>query len=94
MVVVVPCPVVVVVVPAGVVDLIASARVPFGIVYSSDAIARSQSILALPPDEGQAEFIVATARDPQVDTFDFLQFLNSAPVKNAFKSAGLEPIEQ
>jgi molybdenum ABC transporter molybdate-binding protein len=79
---------------AGVADLIATGKVPFGIVYSSDAIPRFKPIAALPLDQGPIEFIVATARDPQVDTREFLLFLRSAPVKNAFTSAGLDPIGQ
>ena len=78
----------------GVVDLIAAGKASFGIVYSSDAIARFKPIAALPPDQGSVEFIVATSRDAQVDTREFLQFLRSAPAKNAFTLAGLEVIEQ
>ena len=79
---------------AGVVDLIAMGKAAFGIAFSSDAIPRFKPIAALPLDQGPIEFIAATARDPQVETREFLQFLKSAPVTNAFTLAGLEPIEQ
>jgi hypothetical protein len=44
-------------------------------------------------DQPPIEYVVALARDPQLDTQPFLAFLRSTAVTAAFKTAGLLPIE-
>ena len=78
---------------AGVVSFLATGKARLGIVYSSDA--PSESVMASLPvsDQPPIEYVVALARDPQLDTQPFLAFLRSTAVTAAFKTAGLLPIE-
>jgi molybdate transport system substrate-binding protein len=80
---------------AGVVSLLSTNKAQLGIVYATDATSGFK--LALPlPTLGQApiEYIVARARDPELDTQPFLAFLQSPEAKATFKSAGLVPIDE
>jgi molybdate transport system substrate-binding protein len=79
---------------AGVVNLLATNKARLGIVYASDATAGFKLTVPLPTmDRPPIEYIVATARDPALDTQPFMAFLKSAEAKATFKSAGLAPIE-
>ncbi len=79
---------------AGVVSLLATNKARLGIVYATDATAGFKLTVPLVlPDQAPIEYIVATARDPALDTQPFLMFLKSAEAKATFKSAGLMPIE-
>lgn len=79
---------------AGVVSLLATNKARLGIVYASDATAGFKLTVPLPTmDRPPIEYIVATARDPALDTQPFMSFLSSAEAKATFKSAGLAPIE-
>jgi molybdenum ABC transporter molybdate-binding protein len=79
---------------AGVVSLLASNKARLGIVYTTDATAGFKLTVPLADtDRAPIEYIVATARDPALDTQPFLTFLKSAEAKATFKSAGLMPIE-
>jgi molybdate transport system substrate-binding protein len=80
---------------AGVVSFLSTNKAHFGIVYASDATTGLKLVIPLPTsDQPPIEYIVAMARDPQTDTQPFLTFLRSAQAKAAFKSAGLEPMNE
>ena len=80
---------------AGVLSMLAAGKAQLGIVYASDATAGLPLIVALPAtDQPPIEYIVATARDPALNTQPFMTFLKSAEAKAAFKSAGLAPIDE
>jgi molybdate transport system substrate-binding protein len=78
---------------AGVVSFLATGKAGLGIVYSTDA--RPGSVKAFLPtkDQPPIEYVVARARDPQLDPQPFLEFLKSTAATAAFKAAGLSPIE-
>jgi len=77
---------------AGVVSMLAAGKAQLGIVYATDAT--RYVVVALPTsDLPPIEYVVAQARDPVMDTQPFIAFLQSAPAKAAFESAGLQPIE-
>jgi hypothetical protein len=44
-------------------------------------------------DRPPIDYVVAQARDPAMDTRPFIAFLRSAETKAAFKSAGLQLID-
>ena len=77
---------------AGVVNLLATKRAQLGIVYSSDATAGFKLVVPLPVPP--IDYVVAQARDPAMDTRPFMAFLKSAEAKAAFKSAGLQTIDE
>lgn len=80
---------------AGVVSFLSTSKAHFGIVYTSDAKTGLKLVVPLPTsDQPPIEYVVAVARSPQMDTQPFLTFLSSAQAKAAFKSAGLEPIDE
>jgi molybdenum ABC transporter molybdate-binding protein len=79
---------------AGVVNLLATNKARLGIVYATDATVGFKLTVPLAlPDQAPIEYIVATARDPALDTQPFMTFLKSAEAQATFKSAGLAPIE-
>jgi molybdate transport system substrate-binding protein len=80
---------------AGVVSLLSTGKAPLGIVYATDATAGFKLAVPLPaPDSPPIEYVVAQARDPQLDTASFMTFLTAAEAKAAFKAAGLTPIDE
>jgi molybdate transport system substrate-binding protein len=80
---------------AGVVSLLSTGKAPLGIVYATDATAGFKLAVPLPaPDSPPIEYVVAQARDPQLDTAPFMTFLTAAEAKAAFKAAGLTPIDE
>lgn len=77
---------------AGVVSMLASGKARLGIVYATDAT--RDFLVALPASElPPIDYVVAQARDPVMDTQLFFAFLQSAPARAAFESAGLQPID-
>jgi molybdenum ABC transporter molybdate-binding protein len=77
---------------AGVVNLLATNKARLGIVYATDAVAGFKLMAPLPAlDRPPIDYVVAQARDP--DTRPFIAFLRSAETKAAFKSAGLQLID-
>ena len=77
---------------AGVVSMLAAGNVRLGIVYATDAT--REFVVALPTSKlPPIDYVVAQARDPVMDTQPFFAFLQSAPAKAAFESAGLQPID-
>jgi molybdenum ABC transporter molybdate-binding protein len=79
---------------AGVVSFLSTGKAALGIVYASDAAAGFKLAVPLPAlDQPPIEYVVAKARDPQLDTEPFMTFLASAEAKATFKSAGLTPID-
>ncbi|HKA80879.1 MAG TPA: molybdate ABC transporter substrate-binding protein [Xanthobacteraceae bacterium] len=77
---------------AGVVSMLAAGKARLGIVYATDA---TRDFVVGLPTSGlpPIDYVVAQARDPVMDTQPFLAFLQSAPAKAAFQSAGLQPID-
>jgi molybdate transport system substrate-binding protein len=79
---------------AGVVNLLATNKARLGIVYATDAVAGFKLMAPLPAlDRPPIDYVVAQARDPAMDTRPFIAFLRSAETKAAFKSAGLQLID-
>jgi molybdenum ABC transporter molybdate-binding protein len=79
---------------AGVVSLLATGKAQLGIVYATDSAAGFKLTVPLPAlDQPTIEYVVAQARDPASDTRPFMTFLQSAEAKAAFKSAGLQSID-
>jgi molybdenum ABC transporter molybdate-binding protein len=79
---------------AGVVSMLAANKAQLGIVYATDAAAGFKLVVPLPAlGQPPIEYVVAKARDPQLDPQSFMTFLTSAEAKATFKSAGLAPIE-
>jgi molybdate transport system substrate-binding protein len=77
---------------AGVVSMLAAGKARLGMVYATDAT--RDFVVALPTSElPPIDYVVAQARDPVMDTQPFIAFLQSAPAKAAFESAGLQPID-
>jgi molybdate transport system substrate-binding protein len=77
---------------AGVVSMLAGGKARLGIVYATDAT--RDFVVALPTSELlPIEYVVAQARDPVMDAQPFIAFLQSAPAKAVFESAGLRPID-
>jgi molybdenum ABC transporter molybdate-binding protein len=79
---------------AGVVSLLATNKAQLGIVYATDAPAGFR--LAVPlaaPGQLPIDYVVATARDPALDTQPFMSFLTTAEAKMTFRSAGLASID-
>jgi ABC-type molybdate transport system substrate-binding protein len=77
---------------AGVVNMLATANVEFGVVYATDAIEGFRLVVPL-PKQTSIEYVVAQARDSVFDTKPFLAFLKSPEAKATFRSAGLVPVE-
>jgi molybdenum ABC transporter molybdate-binding protein len=78
----------------GVVSFLSTGKAALGIVYATDATAGFKLVVPLPAlDQPPIEYVVAQARDPQLDTEPFMTFLKSAEAKATFKSAGLTPID-
>ena len=72
--------------------MLAAGNVRLGIVYATDAT--REFVVALPTSKlPPIDYVVAQARDPVMDTQPFFAFLQSAPAKAAFESAGLQPID-
>jgi molybdenum ABC transporter molybdate-binding protein len=79
---------------AGVVSLLSTNKAQLGIVYATDATSGFKLVVPLPAlEQPPIEYVVARARDPELDTQPFLAFLKSAEAKVSFKSAGLTPID-
>jgi molybdate transport system substrate-binding protein len=79
---------------AGVVSFLATGKARLGIVYATDAAAGFKLTVPLPAlDRPPIEYVVAQARDPASDTRPFTAFLQSAEARAAFKSAGLQTID-
>jgi molybdenum ABC transporter molybdate-binding protein len=80
---------------AGVVSLLSTRKAQLGIVYATDATTGFRLMVPLPVlEQPSIEYVVARARDPQLDTKPFMTFLTSAEAKATFKSAGLTPIDE
>jgi molybdate transport system substrate-binding protein len=78
----------------GVVNLLSTGKAALGIIYATDATAGFRLVVPLPAlDQPPIEYVVAQARDPQLDTEPFMTFLKSAVAKATFKSVGLTPID-
>jgi molybdenum ABC transporter molybdate-binding protein len=78
----------------GVISFLSTGKAALGIVYATDATAGFKLVVPLPAlDQPPIEYVVAQARDPQLDTEPFMTFLKSAEAKATFKSANLAPIE-
>jgi len=82
---------------AGVLTLLTDKMAQLGIVYATDAAARSDLSVATPlPAQSHPaiDYVVAEAMDPQSDTKPFLDFLGSAEAKAVFKAAGLQFVSE
>jgi molybdenum ABC transporter molybdate-binding protein len=79
---------------AGVVNMFATGKAQRGIVYATETA--PFPLVSPPPaaDEPPIDYVVAQARDPVQDTQPFMTFLKSPEAKAAFKTAGLETIDE
>ena len=79
---------------AGVVSLLSANKAQLGIVYATDALSGFKLVVPLPMlDQLPIDYVVARARDPELDVQPFLAFLKSPEAKVTFTSAGLTPID-
>lgn len=79
---------------AGVVSLLSANKAQLGIVYATDALSGFKLVVPLPTlDQLPVDYVVARARDPELDVQPFLEFLKSPAAKATFTSAGLTPID-
>ena len=79
---------------AGVVSLLSANKAQLGIVYATDALSGFRLVVPLPTlDQLPIDYVVARARDPELDAQPFLEFLKSPDAKATFTSAGLTPID-
>lgn len=78
---------------ASVVDFLMSGKARLGIVFATDAMRSSFKLVVPLPEQPAVEYVMARTRDPQLDPRPFMTFLESPEAKAAFKSAGLEPID-
>lgn len=79
---------------AGVVSLLSANKAQLGIVYATDALSGFKLVVPLPTlDHLPVDYVVARARDPELDVQPFLEFLKSPAAKATFTSAGLTPID-
>jgi ABC-type molybdate transport system substrate-binding protein len=79
---------------AGVVSLLSANKAQLGIVYATDALSGFKLVVPLPTlDQLPVDYVVARARDPELDVQPFLEFLKSPEAKATFTSAGLTPID-
>ncbi len=82
---------------AGVLTLLTDKMAQVGIVYATDAAARSDLPVATPlPAQSYPaiDYVVAEAMEPKSDTKPFLDFLGSAEAKAVFKAAGLQFVSE
>ena len=79
---------------AGVVSLLSANKAQLGIVYATDALSGFKLVVPLPMlDQLPIDYVVARARDPELDAQPFFEFLKSPEAKATFTSAGLTPID-
>jgi molybdenum ABC transporter molybdate-binding protein len=78
---------------AGVMNLLATRKVEFGIVYATDAIDRVALTVALSDQEPPISYVMAEARNPASDTAPFRTFVQSREARATLRSAGLLPLE-
>jgi molybdenum ABC transporter molybdate-binding protein len=78
----------------GVVSFLSTGKAQLGIVYATDAAGFSLRVPLPAADYAPVEYVVAKARDPQLAVEPFMAFVRSAEAKMAFRSAGLQMIEE
>ena len=78
---------------AGVMNLLATKKVQFGIVYATDAIDRAVLTVALSDQEPPISYVMAEARNPASDTAPFRTFVQSREARATLRSAGLLPLD-
>jgi molybdate transport system substrate-binding protein len=78
---------------AGVVEFLRTGKARFGIVFATDAAANSFKLAVPLPDQPAIEYVMAQARDPQLEVQTFMAFLRSPEAKAALQSAGLDSVD-
>ena len=78
----------------GVASFLSTGKAQLGIVYATDAAGFSLRVPLPAADYAPVEYIVAKASDPQLAVEPFMAFIKSAEAKAAFRSAGLQTIEE
>jgi molybdenum ABC transporter molybdate-binding protein len=78
---------------AGVVSFLATGKARLGIVYVTDAVGFRLNVPLPAAEYSAVEYVVAKAKDSQTAVEPFMTFVKSAEAKAAFRSAGLQTID-
>jgi molybdenum ABC transporter molybdate-binding protein len=78
----------------GAASLLTAGKVRLGIVYATDAAGFRLRVPLPSAEYAPVEYVVAKAKDPQLDVSPFMTFVKSAEARTAFQAAGLQTVDE